>query len=77
MCVCVCVCMCVCMGAVCAKLLHSLQLYVTLWTVALQLFCPWDFPGKNTKVGHALLQGNFPTEGSNRSLLHCRWILYH
>ena len=29
--------MCVCMSAVCAKLLHSLQLCVTLWTVALQL----------------------------------------
>ena len=25
---------------------------------------------------HALLQGNFPTQGSNWGLLHCRWILY-
>ena len=25
---------------------------------------------------HALLQGIFPTQGSNPSLLHCRWILY-
>ena len=23
------------------------QLYVTLWTVACQLLCPWDSPGKN------------------------------
>ena len=32
--------------------------------------CPWDSPGKNTGVGcHALLQGFFPTQGSNLSLL--------
>ena len=37
-----------------------------------------DFPGKNTRVGcHALLQGSFPTQGSNPGLSHCRWILYH
>ena len=36
-----------------------------------------DSPGKNTGVGcHALLQGLFPTQGSNPGLLHCRWILY-
>ena len=34
-------------------------------------------PGKNTGVGcHALLQGIFPTQGSNPCLPHCRWILY-
>ena len=26
---------------------------------------------------YALLQGIFPTQGSNPGLLHCRWILYH
>ena len=37
-----------------------------------------DSPGKNTGVGcHALLQGIFPTQGSNPGHLHCRWILYH
>ena len=37
-----------------------------------------DSPGKNTGVGcHALLQGIFPTQGSNTDLPHCRWILYH
>ena len=36
-----------------------------------------DFPGKNTGVGcHALLQGIFPTQGSNPGLPHCRRILY-
>ena len=32
---------------------------------------------KNTGVGcHYLVQGIFPTQGSNLCLLHCRWILY-
>ena len=36
-----------------------------------------DSPGKNTGVGcHALLQGIFPTQGSNPGLLSCRQILY-
>ena len=36
-----------------------------------------DSPGKNTGMGfHALLQGIFPTQGSNPGLLHCRQILY-
>ena len=31
-----------------------------------RLLCPWDFPGKHTGVGcHFLLQGIFPTQGSN------------
>ena len=42
-----------------------------------RLLCPWDFPGKDTGVGcHFLLQGIFPTQGSNLGLLHCRQILY-
>jgi len=43
-----------------------------------RLLCPWDSSGKNTGVGcHFLLQGIFPTQGSNPGLLHCRQILYH
>ena len=43
-----------------------------------RLHCPWDFPGKNTGLGcHFLLQGIFPTQGSNLGLLHCRRIFYH
>ena len=39
---------------------------------------PWDSPGKNTGVGcHFLLQGIFPTQGSNPGLSHCGWMLYH
>ena len=37
----------------------------------MRLFCPWNFPGKNIGVGcHFLLQGIFPTQGSNPCLLH-------
>ena len=43
-----------------------------------RLLCPWNSPGKNIGVGcHLLLQGIFPTQGSNPSLLHCWQILYH
>jgi len=36
-----------------------------------------DSPGQNTGVGScSLLQGIFPTLGSNPGLPHCRWILY-
>ena len=39
--------------------------------------CPWDSPGKNPGVGSSsLLQGIFPTRGSNPGLPHRRWILY-
>jgi len=39
---------------------------------------PWNFPGKSTGVGcHFLLQGIFPTQGSNPGLEYCRQMLYH
>ena len=41
------------------------------------LYRPWNSPGQNTGVGSlCLLQGIFPTQGSNPGLPHCRWILY-
>ena len=58
-CVCVCVCVCVCM-------LSHVQLFATPWPAAY----PWNFPGKDTRVGcHFLLQGIFPTQGLNLHLL--------
>ena len=40
--------------------------------------CPWNSPGKNTRVGcHSLPQGTFPTQGLNLRLLHCGQIPYH
>ena len=66
----------------CAVLLLVTQSCPTLWD---PMDCSppgftvrGDSPGKNTEVGcHALLQGIFPTQGSNPGLPHCRWILYH
>ena len=46
----------------------------------IRLFCPWDFPGKDTGVGsHFLFQGIFPTQGLNPQAVQfsCRQVLYH
>ena len=52
------------------KSLSCVQLFVTP--------CLGNSPGKNTRVScHSLLQGTFPTQGSNPGLPHCRQILYH
>ena len=46
-------------------------LFVTPWTTAGQAPLSWDTPDRNTAVGcHALLQGIFPTQGSNLCLLY-------
>ena len=45
--------------------------FATVGIVAARVLCPWDFPGKNPGVGyHFLLQGIFPTQGSNLCLLY-------
>ena len=41
------------------------------------LYSPWNSPGQNTGVGSlSLLQGIFPTQGSNPGLPPCKRILY-
>ena len=58
------------------KSLSRVRFFATLWIVAYQAFCPWNFPSKNTGVGcHFLLQEIFPTLESNPGLLHCRQML--
>ena len=38
-----------------------------------RLLCPWNSLGKNSRVGrHSLLQGIFPTQGSNLDCMHYR-----
>ena len=37
---------------------------------------PRNSPGQNTGMGNLSLQGIFPTQGSNQSLLHYKQILY-
>ena len=41
-------------------------LFATGWTVAHQEFCPWNSPGKNTRVGsHSLLSGSSQPRDQN------------
>ena len=48
----------------------------TLWPHG--LYSLWNCLGQNTRVGSlSLLQGIFPTQGSNPGLLDCGQILYH
>ena len=57
--------------SVCAHLLSCVRLLQPQRLQPARLLCPWDFPGKNTQVScHFLLQGIFPTQGSNPHLLH-------
>ena len=54
----------------CCTVLSHFQLSATPGTVIHQALCPLAFPGKNTGVGCLfLLQGIFPTQGSNLTLL--------
>ena len=54
------------------KSLSHIQLFETHG-----LNSPWNSPGQNTRVGSlSLLQGIFPTQGSNPGLPHCGRILY-
>ena len=52
-----------------SEIVSCLVMSGSLWPHGLQhtkLLCPWDSPGKNAGVGcYALLQGIFPTQGSN------------
>ena len=42
-----------------------------------RLYSLWNSPGWDTGVGSlSLLQGIFPTQGSNSGLPQCRWIFY-
>ena len=58
-----------------AQSLSCIWFFVTPWTA--RLLCPCNSPDKNTGGGcHFLLQGIFPTQGSNAGLLHCRQTRY-
>ena len=52
--------------------------FASSWTVALQALLSREILNARILVGcHALLQGIFPTQGSNLGRQHCRQILYH
>ena len=64
--------------SLCAQSLSCIWLIVTPCTIACQLLCPYNFPGKNTGADcHFLLQGIFPIQGSNLHLLHLlHWQIF-
>ena len=77
--------MCVLIQTLCLSLPLPLSLCRSVVSDSLQphrlqparLLCPWDFLGHSTGVDcHFLLQGIFPTQGSNLGLLHSRQTLY-
>ena len=54
-----------------------IRLFETQWTFAHQALLSMGFSSKSTGVGcHFLLQGIFPTQGSNPGLPHYRQTLY-
>ena len=60
-----------------SKLLSRIWLFATPWTVACLAPLSMEFSRQEYWNGwHYLLQGIFPTQGSNSGLLHCRQILY-
>ena len=65
----------------CAKTLHSSLTLCDPIKCSLPGSCPWDSPGKNTRVGcHILLQVIFLTQGLNPHLYVSyigRQVLYH
>ena len=49
----------------------------SLWPHGLLIYSPWNSSDQNTGVDSlSLLQGIFPTQGSNPGLQQYRWILY-
>ena len=57
--------------------LSHVQLFATPQTAAQQAPLSMEFPRQEYWRGrHFLLQGVFPTQGSNPGLLLCAWILY-
>jgi len=65
------VCVCVCVCVICSVMSNSLRR-----PGPVRLLCPWNSPGQKGVSSHFLLQGIFPTQGSNPGLPHCRQRLY-
>ena len=63
----------------CCAVLNCVQLFATTCSVAHQ--APLSMGILQARILAWIVmpssQGNFPTQGLNPGLLHCRWILYH
>ena len=67
-----CCCCCCCVASVLSNSIQPQRQQPT------RLLCPWNSSGKNTEVGsHSLLQGIFPTQGSNAPSPALDGILSH
>ena len=56
---------------------ESCSVMPVLFSIPWTVYSPWNSPGQNIGVGSlSLLQGIFPTQGSNPGPLYCRRILY-
>ena len=52
------------------EVFHIIDIIVSIYSA-----CPWNSPGQRTRVDScSLLQGIFPTQGSNPGPLHCSQI---
>ena len=61
-----------------AQSFSHVQLFVTLWTVALQAPLPMGFPRQEHWSGLPFpTPGDLPTQGLSRCFCIGRWILYH
>ena len=59
------------------KICHESRSVVSSCLGPRGLYSPWNSPGQNTRVGSlSLLEGIFPTQGSNPGLPHCGRTLY-
>ena len=57
---------------------QSYWLFATHGLEPARLLCPWNSPGKNTRVSSpCILQGIFLTQGLKLGLPNCKQILYH
>ena len=59
------------------EFLQIIRKYKYMWKEKLKCdYCADVYQNTGVRC-HALQQGIFPTQGSNRGLAHCRWIFYH
>ena len=65
--------------SVCAQSLSHVQLFVTPWTVASRLLCPWNFPNRNTGVGFAISSSRGSSQPKDWTWVSCigRRILHY
>ena len=64
----------ICGNVLSACVFSWIPLFVTTWTVACQAPLPMEFSRQEYWSGcYFLLQGIFPNQGLNLSLLNCRW----